>query len=253
MVLVLQISSTPTTKHGLFHTRRVIIHTKSSVLCLSKSNNSDSEESPPEGDIQKQELLAKIAQLQAQKYRLTDYLDERSAYLTQFAEEANSEFDKIGEDALKGLDEAGSRIMENMESQMQAFEETMDLNRQDIERSNEKLTDFEDQMVKDLNEGLFFKSLGDKKPIEPEQKVNAKEEASKIKDVTIKSAGSKTRRNIYLAFIGLLVAAVADVFVSSSPDWRKVAFLGAILAALLTQFSYEQKLLSETEENEKDK
>uniref|UniRef100_A0A6N2MN64 Uncharacterized protein n=1 Tax=Salix viminalis TaxID=40686 RepID=A0A6N2MN64_SALVM len=37
--------------------------------------------------------------LQAQKVRLTDYLDERSAYLAQFAEEANAEFDKIGEDA----------------------------------------------------------------------------------------------------------------------------------------------------------
>jgi hypothetical protein len=29
--------------------------------------------------------------LQAQKVRLTDYLDERSAYLTQFAEEANAD------------------------------------------------------------------------------------------------------------------------------------------------------------------
>ncbi|KAG5253314.1 8-amino-7-oxononanoate synthase [Salix suchowensis] len=37
--------------------------------------------------------------LQAQKVRLTDYLDERSAYLTQFAEKTKAEFDKIGEDA----------------------------------------------------------------------------------------------------------------------------------------------------------
>lgn len=48
--------------------------------------------------------------LQAQKLRLTDYLDERSAFLTQFAEEANAEIDQIGENALKELDEAGSRV-----------------------------------------------------------------------------------------------------------------------------------------------
>lgn len=48
--------------------------------------------------------------LQAQKVRLTDYLDERSAYLTQFAEEANAEIDQIGENALKELDEAGTRV-----------------------------------------------------------------------------------------------------------------------------------------------
>ena len=35
-----------------------------------------------EGDSRKQELLARIAMLQAQKVRLTDYLDERSAYLS---------------------------------------------------------------------------------------------------------------------------------------------------------------------------
>lgn len=48
--------------------------------------------------------------LQAQKLRLTDYLDERSAFLTQFSEEANAEIDQIGENALKELDEAGSRV-----------------------------------------------------------------------------------------------------------------------------------------------
>ncbi|XWS55559.1 hypothetical protein CRYUN_Cryun09bG0010500 [Craigia yunnanensis] len=72
--------------------------------------------------------------LQAQKVRLTDYLDERSAYLTQFDEEANADFDKVGEDALKGLEEPGERIMENIGSQMQAFEETQELNRQEIEK-----------------------------------------------------------------------------------------------------------------------
>jgi len=97
------------TNHGFFHTREPS-NTKNSILCLCKSNDSDSEASPPEGDTKKQELLARIAMLQTQKVRLTDYLDERSAYLTQFAEEANAEFDKIGEDALKGLDEAGARV-----------------------------------------------------------------------------------------------------------------------------------------------
>lgn len=78
----------------------------SSFVILCKSRDSP----PPEGDTQKQELLAQIAMLQAQKLRLTDYLDERSAYLTQFAEEANAEIDQIGENAFKQLDEAGSRV-----------------------------------------------------------------------------------------------------------------------------------------------
>lgn len=74
------------------------------------SNESNSQSSQPEGDPKKQELLARIAMLQAQKLRLTDYLDERSAYLTQFAEEASAEIDAIGENALKDLDEASARV-----------------------------------------------------------------------------------------------------------------------------------------------
>jgi hypothetical protein len=81
-------------------------------LRFSKSNDSDSESEtpPPEGDTRKQELLVRIAMLQAQKVRLADYLDERSEYLTKFGEDATAEFDKIGEDALKGLDEASARV-----------------------------------------------------------------------------------------------------------------------------------------------
>ena len=108
----IQASFTPS-KHALFHRKR-FAYTKNSILCLSKSNDSksdsDPESSSPEGDTRKQELLAQIAMLQTQKVRLTDYLDEKSAYLTQFAEEANAEFDKVGEDALKGLEEAGERV-----------------------------------------------------------------------------------------------------------------------------------------------
>lgn len=79
-------------------------------LCRSTSKDSSSAGSQPEGDLKKQELLAKIAMLQTQKLRLTDYLDERSAYLTQFAEEASAEIDAIGENALKDLDEASARV-----------------------------------------------------------------------------------------------------------------------------------------------
>lgn len=84
-------------------------NTRSSILCLSKSNESDSQASQP-GDTHKQELLAQIVMLQTRKVRLTDYIDERSAYLTQFGEKINAEFEKIGEDALKGLDEADARV-----------------------------------------------------------------------------------------------------------------------------------------------
>lgn len=97
-------------KHTSFHITRLSNTKQHFNLCVCKSNDSDSEPPLPEGDTRKQELLARIAQLQAQKVRLTDFLDETSDYLTQFAEEANVEFDKIGEDALKGLDEAGDRV-----------------------------------------------------------------------------------------------------------------------------------------------
>ncbi|XVF55128.1 hypothetical protein PTKIN_Ptkin06aG0011400 [Pterospermum kingtungense] len=239
--------------HALFHTRR-LAYTKNSILCLSKSNDSDpdaeSEPSSPEGDTRRQELLAQIAMLQTQKVRLTDYLDERSAYLTQFAEEVNAEFDKVGEDALKGLEEASERIMENIESQMQAFEESQEMNRQKIEKDEEQLAQFEGQIEKDRNEGLFFKNLTEKK--QPVDKAKAKEEAGKIKEITKAKAGSKTRRNVYLALIVLLVVEIADSFISSS-DWRKVAVLGAILVALFSQFIYEQTLLSEAENKDENK
>ncbi|KAJ6381441.1 hypothetical protein OIU77_030176 [Salix suchowensis] len=230
--------------HGFFHARKPS-GTKNSILCLCKSNDSDSDSPPPEGDTKKQELLVKIAMLQAQKVRLTDYLDERSAYLTQFAEEANAEFDKIGEDALKGLDEAGDRIMENIESQMQAFEESAELNRTEIEKNDNKVADFEGQMEKDRNEGMFFKNLGQKAPAD---KAKAKEEAQRIQDLTYAKAGSKTRKNIYLALMGVLAIVIADSFLTSSPDWRKVAVLGAILVGVITQFIYEQRLASDIEE-----
>lgn len=96
------------TKHGLFHEGRPT--KRKHFTLLSKSNDSDSASPTPEGDAQKQELLAKIAMLQTQKVRLTGFLDERSDYLTQFAEEANAEIDQIGEEALKELEETSARV-----------------------------------------------------------------------------------------------------------------------------------------------
>lgn len=133
------------------------------------------------------------------------------------------------------------QILENIESKMQAFEESAGLNRLEIEENDNKLAEFEEKIQVDRNEGLFFKSLRDKKPVDGEQ---VKEETEKIQEVTKESVGSKSRRNIYLGLIGIVVLAIADSFVSA-PDWRKVAILGAILVPLLTQFVYEQTLLSE--------
>ncbi|XP_027336570.1 uncharacterized protein LOC113850293 [Abrus precatorius] len=232
-------SYTPTSNTYTFYHARVP-NTRSSVFCLCKSNESDSEaEAPqPEGDAQNQELLAQIAMLQTQKVRLTDYLDERSAYLTQFGEEAIAEFDKIGEDALKGLDEAGARITANIESQMLEFEESTELNRQEIQESENKIVEFEGQIEKERNEGLFFKNLGKKAP---DDKASDKEEVEKIKDVRKENGGSKTRKNVYLFFIGLLTFGIVDSIASSSgADWRKVALLGAILVALFSVFIDEQ-------------
>ncbi|GAU35686.1 hypothetical protein TSUD_162580 [Trifolium subterraneum] len=228
-------------KYNIHCTR---LHNKrSSNLCFCKSNGSGSQ-APQPGDTKKQDLLAQIVMLQTRKVRLLDYLDERSAYLTQFGEKVNAEFEKIGENALKDLDEAGARITANMDSQMLEFEESAEFNRQEIEEREKKLEEFEIQIENDRNEGLFFKSLRKKVPVV--DKAQAKMEAEKIKDVTREKAGSRIRKNVYRFFIGLLTFTVVYSIASPSTDWRKVAVFGAILAALISQFIYEQNMSAET-------
>ncbi|XP_073009783.1 uncharacterized protein [Typha latifolia] len=229
--------------------RKFISREKSSLcFCRSKDEAADDSSPPSGGDTRKQELLVRIAQLQAQKVRLTNFLDERSAYLTQFGEDANAEFDEIGQNALKELDEASSRIMEKLDSRMQAFEEDAEINRQEIEESEKVLEEFEEKIEKDRNEGLFFKNLGEKKP---EDKKVAKVEAGKLKETMKENAGSKVRRNIYLGLMSLLAITIANaVFASTEVEWRKIAALGLIFVGLLTQLIYEQSLSSNPEEKE---
>ncbi|CAL0324747.1 unnamed protein product [Lupinus luteus] len=224
---------------NLSNTNYTKLHNKrNSVLCLCSSKTNESDSQLPEGDAQKQELLARIAMIQTQKVRLTDYLDDRSEYLAQFGEEANAELDKIGEDALKGLDEASDRIISNIESQMLAFEECNELNRLEIQDSENKLLEFEGQVEEERNEGLFFKSLGKKEPFEKEK---AKAEAENFKDVTKENGDNKARKNVYLFFIGLLSFGIVNAIASSSSvDWSKVVVLGAILVSLLYLFINEQ-------------
>lgn len=240
-------------KEGQF-SRNNYLFRKASVICKTKSKDgSDAETPQPKGDAKKQELLARIAQLQTQKVRLTDYLDERSDFLTQFAEEANAEIDMIGENALKELDQAGARIMGNIENKMQAFEESMEMNKTDIEECEKILSDFELQIEDDRNEGLFFKNLRTKTPVDKEK---AKEETQKIKDITKQSADSAFRRNVYLGLIGLVVIGILDAVISSSSsslDWRKVAILAAVLIGLISQVTYEQTMMSTFQRNAKRK
>ncbi|KAJ4835678.1 hypothetical protein Tsubulata_036469 [Turnera subulata] len=239
------------TKYTLFHARRPI-HAKGSILCLCRSSKPESEANPPEGDVRTQELLAQIALIQVEKARAIDYLDETAANLTKFAKEANAELDKIGEDALKEFDEASKRRMAKMDEEMQAFEESARLKRIEIENSEKKLADFEGQLEKERNEGMFFKNLGQRAPLDPAGKAGAMEEAKKIKDLTKAKAGSKTRITVYFVLTGLIVVEIADSVISS-PDWGKVAVLGAILVGLITQLSYELRISSEIEETERKK
>lgn len=280
---------TPNHQH-VFLNRTGHFQRKDLVRCLCKPNDSNSDSdapppppTPPQGDARQQELLARIAQLQTQKVRLTDYLDERSAYLSQFAEDANTEIEQIGENALKELDEAGERvcqlncifiqkknldsfkytafdcccfffpffleqIMGNIESRMQAFEESVELNKQEIEENEKKLSDFVDQMEEERNEGLFFKNLGQTQPVD---KAKAMKETEKMKQLNKEIAESNTRKNIYLALMGFVVAGITNALISSPSDWGKSAVLGVILVGLLSQVIYEQKVLSETETKQK--
>ncbi|XP_020576497.1 uncharacterized protein LOC110022060 [Phalaenopsis equestris] len=222
-----------------------------STICFSTSDGSESSTSFPDGDKRKQELLAQIAMLQAQKVRLTDFLDKRSSNLTQFAEVADAEFDAIGENALKELDDAGTRIMEKLESRMQAFEETAELNRQEMESNEKVLEEFQEQIVRDKNEGLFFKNLGQKTS---RKEAEAMEDAQKLRQQAKETASTRTRRNVYLALMLLLILAVGNaVFAGPEVDWRKVGALLLILFGLLAQFIYEQSLSTETDETKKEK
>ncbi|XP_015948378.1 uncharacterized protein LOC107473346 [Arachis duranensis] len=233
-------SFSPTNSKYDIHCTGLLQNKRSPIFGRCKSNESDSQP----GDTRQQELLAQIAMIEAQKIRLMDYVDERSAYLTQFGKEAIVEFEKIGEEALKGLDEADARITANIERKMLEFEESTELNRQEISNRENELKEFEVQMEDDRNEGLFFKNLRKKAPVDIAQ---AKVEAQKIKDLTREKAGGKARRYVYLFFIGLLgIGIVKAIAVSSSTDWRKVAVLFAILVALTSQFIYEQNMSLET-------
>lgn len=91
--------------------RRAVLSRKRSSICACSSEDAGSDTSPPlGGDKRQQEVLAKIAMLQTQKVRITNFLDERSAYLTKFAEDANTEFDMIGQNAMKELHEVGDQV-----------------------------------------------------------------------------------------------------------------------------------------------
>ncbi|CAJ2656030.1 unnamed protein product [Trifolium pratense] len=246
-------SSNNTTIFTTLYPQHITRIRRSSVfLCLSTNNSNDESDnnSQPKGDVQNQELLAQLAMLETEKVRLTDYLDERSEYLTQFGEEAKAELDKIGEEALKGLDESSDRITAKLESEMLAIEESNELNRLEIDESENRVMEIEGQMEVDRNEGLFFKNLGQRGP--NVDRAKAKEEFENIKDVTTREEnGRKTRKNVYLFFIGLFTyGIVGSINVSSlsSTDWKRVAVLGAILVALFTQFSYEQN----KDKNQKD-
>ncbi|KAF7031634.1 hypothetical protein CFC21_042938 [Triticum aestivum] len=215
-------------------------------ICKSSSEDAGSDAPLPHGgDQRQQEVLAKIAMLQTQKVRITNFLDERSAYLTKFTKDADTEFDMIGQNAMKELDQIGDQIMERLDSKMQSYEETAEMQRQEIEMNERVLEDFEDWIEEEKNEGMFFKSLGKvQKPQNNEEiKVKARIEAQKVTEITKESAGSKARMNIYLALMAILSLTIANaVFATPEVEWRKVAALGLIFIGLVAQVIYEKDI-----------
>lgn len=125
--------------------------------------------------------------------------------------------------------------MGNIESQMQAFEESAESSKMEIEENQKKLDEFENRFENERNEGLFFKSLGESKPV---NKSIAKAAAEKMNELNKQTAGTETRRNIYLALIGLVSISIVESLISPSFDWRKGAVLGLILVGLLTQLTF---------------
>jgi len=88
----------------------------------------------------------------------------------------------------------------------------------------------------------------------PVDKAKAKEEMEKIGKLSRESAGSKTRRNIYLALICIVGVGIVDALITSPSNWQKPTILGIILVGLLSQYVYEQTMISaETEITRKQK
>lgn len=133
---------------------------------------------------------------------------------------------------------------------MQTFEETAEENRQEIERNEKILEEFEEKVERDRNEGLFFKNLGGKKPRDQSAaKAAARMEARKLKELAKEKAGSKGRRSVYLALMALLGAGIANAaFGSPAVEWRKATALAFLFLALLAQYVYELRLSSEGDE-----
>lgn len=140
--------------------------------------------------------------------------------------------------------------MGNLESQMQAFEESAESSKLEIEKNEQMLAEFEGQIEENKNEGMFFKNLGENTPVDKEKGMKeAIKEAKKIRQTIKESAGQKTRRNIYLALIGVLSIGIVDSLISST-DYRKALILGVLLFGVLTQVIYEQSIVSETDQSE---
>lgn len=145
--------------------------------------------------------------------------------------------------------------MGNIDSQMQAFEESAESNKLEIEENEKKINEFEVRFENEVNEGLFFKNLGGQsKPSKtPVEVAIAKGVAENLNELNKQTAGTETRRNIYLVLIGLISVSLIESVISSSFDWRKSAVLGAILVGLVAQLTYEQKMLAETKRVETEK
>lgn len=128
---------------------------------------------------------------------------------------------------------------------MQAFEENAESNRNDIEKNEQNLAEFEDKMELDRKEGLFFKNLTGQKKKPSEQAYAPEEEMQKLRLVDREHAGSKARRSIYLALICLLALTILNALITSpAVAWQKIAALALILVALIAQLAYEQKMSS---------
>lgn len=105
------------------------------------------------------------------------------------------------------------------------------MNKEDIVKREKELEDFEDEIEKGLNEGLFFQNLRKRLFVD---KVKVKEEIKKISIVIKENVAFKIRRNIYFGLIGFLVVGIVDFFIYFLLDWRKVVVVGAILIVLVS-------------------
>lgn len=111
------------------------------------------------GDEQMQQLLADLVQLQSDKVRVEEFVEQRSKLLTGIAESASAGYERINETAKRNLEAASNKAMQQLDAEADELERELAASREEIERNEREFDEFEKSVQEKRNAMLFFKQL----------------------------------------------------------------------------------------------